>query len=210
MRTPILLACVLLASACSSNSSGIGGDAGSDGSIANDMRAQGSVSGSLVSPSTAGNVCPNQHTINIPFDATKSGPTTSASSRPAPAIDGEGGQTITCKVQASGAAFAVTGTLYSPGNDATIEVSVVIGSGQDNIPGAVAVTDGANRFQIDDRYTPSTCAFSVKGGAGENLSVSSGKIWGKMMCTNLGIRSAPVGEACNLGNGYFILENCDR
>jgi hypothetical protein len=119
------------------------------------------------------------------------------------------GQTITCKVQASGAAFAVSGTLYSSGNGATIEISVVIGPGQDNIPGAVAVTDGANRLQIDERYPPSACMFSVKPSVGENLSVASGRVWGKVTCTNLGIRTAAA-EACDLTTSYFILENCDQ
>jgi hypothetical protein len=172
--------------------------------------SQGSVSVALVGPADNGSKCPSSETLNIPFDANKKGATTTASSRPSPAIDGEGGQTITCKVQASGAAFAVTGTLYSPSNGVTVEISVVIGAGQENVTGAVTVTDGANRFQIDDRYTPSTCAFSVKPGAGENLNIAAGRVWGKMTCTNLGIRSAPVGEACNLGNSYFILENCDQ
>jgi hypothetical protein len=171
--------------------------------------SQGSVSVALVSPSSVGNQCPNQHTINVPYDAMKSGATTTASSRPSPAIDGEGGQTIACKVQASGAGFAVSGTLYSPGNGATVEISVVIGAGQENVAGAVTVTDGANRMQIDDRYPPSTCTFSVKPGAGENLNIAAGRVWGKVTCTNLGLRSS-VSEACNLGNSYFILENCDQ
>jgi hypothetical protein len=209
MRNPFRLACLLLATACSSNAAGVGGDAGGVGGGVGALAAQGSASLSLGSPSSVGDTCPNSHTINIPYDASKLGPTTTASSKPAPAIDGVNGATVTCNVKQNGANFEVSGTLDSPSNGATVEISVVIAAGQENVAGAVTVTDGANRMEIDNRYTPSACVFSVKAGTGENLAIAPGRVWGKVTCTNLG-QASGIGSACNLSSGFFSLESCGQ
>jgi hypothetical protein len=171
--------------------------------------SQGSASVMLGKSSSASATCPSGGTINIPYDASKSGPTTTGSGRPAPAIDGEGGQTVACKVKPNGSLYEVTGTLYSPGNGATVELAVVIAAGGENVPGAVTVTDGPNRLEIDKVNALSTCEFTVKAGAGESLSIAPGRVWGKVTCANLGILNSPS-DVCNLSNGFFILENCDQ
>ena len=225
MQNVLRLEClVLLAMSCSASTVGAGNDAGDAavftfgtggaggaGGGVGAPPAQGSASIRLDPPSAPGALCGFQHWINVPYDPTRTGPTTTASSSLGKAIDGMNGETVRCSVKQNGAYFDVTGGLSSSGNSATVQISVAIATGQADAPGAISVGDYQTQatFTLDSNRATSKCTFSVNPAAGESLGIAPGRIWAKVTCTDLAVPTQ-LGTACNVPSSYVVLENCDR
>ena len=155
---------------------------------------------------------PGPHWTNAPVSANPAQQTTEFA-RGTEALDGEGGNTVTCKVAPAGGRFAVSGEVSSSGTSsrgdltADITVDVTIGAGESDVVGSLAISDDKT---AQARYQSNACKFSVAPTNGSGLGVAPGRVWGSVTCDLISDPRNAGGEACIVDKGFFVFENCTQ
>jgi len=155
---------------------------------------------------------PGPHWLNAPVTADPVQQTTQFKLG-TEAVDGERGNTVTCKVALVGGRFAVSGEISSAGTSpsgeltADIIVDVTIGAGESGVVGTLAISDDKT---VQARYQSNACKFSVAPMNASGLSIAPGRVWAGVTCDLIADPLDLGGEACVVDSGFFVFENCTQ